>query len=99
MDGSTHPINTDDMGMGPSAHAADGRGGGYVPPDIVTTSAGPLEREGASSSSQGPEMELAASAVDNMAVTLDLYAALTNNNNNNNNDNVATVPATDISSV
>ena len=44
-------------------------------------------------------MELAASAVDNMAVTLDLYAALTNNNNNNNNDNVATVPATDISSV
>ena len=98
MDGSTHPINTND----PTAHHAsdtgddDGREGGYVPPDIVTSSAGPLIILGASS--EGSEMELPAitSALDNdnVAVALDLYAALTSTNTNASN-----APTTNISSV
>ena len=44
----------------------------------------------------------AASSIDNVAVTLDLYAALTNTSNSTNanaNNAPATAPATDISSV
>ena len=98
MDGSTHPINTDD---GPFPHLAadttsgsvDEREGGYIPPDIVT-------------SSKEPEMESTANAAansidDDVAVTLDLYAALTNisNINSANTNNAATATTTDISSV
>ena len=54
--------------------------------------------------SQGAEMESAAdaaSSIDNVAVTLDLYAALTNTSNstNTNNTNTNNAPVTDISSV
>jgi len=96
MDGSTHPINTDD---GPFPHLAadttsgsvDEREGGYIPPDIVT-------------SSKEPEMESTANtanSIDDVAVTLDLYAALTNisNINSANTNNAATATTTDISSV
>lgn len=102
MDGSTHPINTDD---GPFPHLAtdtasgsvDEREGGYVPPDIVTSSDVPVVF-------QGPEMESTANtanSIDDVAVTLDLYAALTNNPNisSANTNNAATVTAADISSV
>ena len=97
MDGSTHPINTNDGRF--TDAVVDEREGGYVPPDIVITPS-----KGPPVVSQGTEMESAAdaaSSIDNVAVTLDLYAALTNTSNtpNTNNTNTNNTPVTDISSV